>query len=155
MVYHASPRKNLSQLKPQRTFSHDEFIGDFLFATADQRLAAMYLVTKGYPTLMSTDDTPAYVVICGNRDEYIKQDAGGAIYSLPADSFKLTPQLGLENYELVSRHAVTPAGKSQYKTSIHALHEVGVGVYFADKTDFDKFIKSKNKKSLLKKLLKG
>lgn len=49
-LYHASAQKNLKVLKPQRTLFHDEYIGDFVFATSDRRMAAMYLATKGVPT---------------------------------------------------------------------------------------------------------
>lgn len=151
MLYHASPLKNLTLIHSKRTISRDVYIGDFVFATSDKRLSAMYLATKGIEILLDVDSDAPTIVICDKPDNYLKHDKGGAIYVLPSDTFIKSPQLGLEKYELVSKTAVEPRGKVVYKYSLDAMKEVGVVIYFVGQKMFDNLVQAKNEKSFLKK----
>jgi hypothetical protein len=151
-LYHASPSKNLTVIQPQRTLSRDKYIGDYVFATSDLKLAAMYLATKGKGTLMDYTSKEPAIVICSDEREYVRNDKGGAIYIVPADSFKKSPQEGLEESEVVSKVPVTPLDKKVYEHSLDAMHELGITVYFADQKTFDALVKARDEKKLLKKL---
>ncbi len=65
-LYHASPIKNLKLIKPQKTISHNKYIGDFVFATKYKKLALMYMLPKGFPILMNAQSKNPYVVICAD-----------------------------------------------------------------------------------------
>lgn len=151
MLYHASPIKNLAILEPKRTLSKDRFIGNFVFATSDRKLAAMYLANKGVPVLLNVKDSPR-IIICSEADEYIKNDIGGAIYELPDGSFRQTPQAGLEDSEVISEVPVRPLNKTIYQTSLDAMSESGIKVYFASKEVFDEILQSKNEAAIVGRL---
>jgi hypothetical protein len=151
MLYHASPNKNLAILEPKRTLSKDRFVGNFVFATSDRKLAAMYLANNGVPVLLNVKEGPR-IIICSNADTYIQNDKGGAIYEVPADSFQPTPQAGLEDSEVVSEVPVVPLNKTIYQTSLDAMKEMGVQVYFVAKDVFDEIVKNKNESEIVAKL---
>lgn len=114
-------------------------------------LAAMYLCVKGFAVLMNADTDP-YVVICASRRDYMKRDKGGAIYTVPAVTFRATPQVGLENSEMVSRSAVDVLAKEIYKTSTAALQEAGIALYFVNDSDFQMLVKAKDERKCLSSL---
>lgn len=66
VLYHASSDTNLTIIVPKRTISKDIYIGDFVFATQDKRLVAMYLVAKGNATIMDIKPSNLY----GISDEF-------------------------------------------------------------------------------------
>lgn len=135
-LYHASPQKGLSVLVPQRTFSHDRYIGDFVFATANRVMALMYLVPRGTATLMNPDGKQPDIAICAEPGQFLQQDKGGAIYELAPDGFRTTPQPGLSRYELVSPKAVEPTSITVYASTLRALLDAGVTVRFIDESTF-------------------
>src|SRR4051812_29088282 len=69
VLYHASTNSELTVLEPQRTLSKDKYIGDFVFATKDKLLAVMYLIPKGYGSIMDTKSKPPKILICANESE--------------------------------------------------------------------------------------
>jgi len=149
VLYHASPDKNLIVIRPQKTLSRNIYIGDYVFATSDIKLAAMYLATKGNATLMNIEAEIPYIVICNNPKDYIKKDRGGAIYTLPSTTFKKTPQAGLEKSELVSRVAVKPIDRKVYKLSIDVMKKMGIVIYFVHKDTFDNLVQAKDENKIL------
>ncbi|CAN5625949.1 hypothetical protein BH23PAT2_BH23PAT2_02560 [soil metagenome] len=149
MLYHASTNKDLTSLEPKRTLSRDVYIGDYVFATSDYRLAAMYLVTRGRPILLNVKESIPRIVICSNAKEYIESDTGGAIYTLPGETFHKTPQEGLEDSELVSEVAVKTVSKKVYETSLAALKEAGVEIYFVGEEQFDGILSNKNEAEIV------
>ena len=152
LLYHASANKDLRLIEPKKTLSRDVCIGDYVFATSNKRLAAMYLATRGKPILLNVRSTAPRVIICTNTEEYIEYDKGGAIYTIPASSFRRTPQEGLEDSELVSEVAVKPISKKVYETSLEAMQEAGVEVYFVSREQFDEILRNKNEADVVAKL---
>lgn len=132
--------KDLTVLEPQRTLSKDEYIGNYVFATKNRLYALMYLAPNAAGTkLMEVHGNP-YMVINGTVEAYQKLDKGGAIYSLPYSSFEESPQAELGDSEYVSRTSVTPLGKETYDSSLTALLDAGVAVYFMDDVAFAKIV---------------
>ena len=152
ILYHASPHKDLKTIQPKRTLSRDVYIGDYVFATSDIRLAAMYLATKGTAILLNVDYEVPRVVICSEANDYIANDKGGAIYTVPATSFTNTPQKGLEKSELVSKVAVKPIDKKLYERSLDAMKEANIAVYFVNPEKFNKLVDAKDESAILSSL---
>lgn len=152
VLYHASPSKDLKIIHPKRTLSKNVYIGDYVFATSDIRLAAMYLTTIGNAALMNVETEIPTVAICNNPKDYIANDKGGAIYTVSSTTFKKTPQEGLEKSELVSEVAVKPIDKRIYNRSIDAMKEMGVVIYFVNKKIFDGLVQAKNESKILASL---
>lgn len=136
-LYHASPERDLGVLLPKPTLSKDQYIGDFVFATANRRLAAMYLATRGIRTLMDTESDPPSIVICDSEEHYRGSDKGGSIYTVPSADFIPSPQAGLETYEMVSERKVAPIEQQVHTSSLKAMKECGISVHFASKEQFD------------------
>lgn len=143
VLYHASPHKELRAITPQRTRSNNQYIGDYVFATANKLLAVMYLATKGVGTLMNPDDQP-WIVLCSSSANYTANDRGGAIYELPTAGFTETPQAGLTAYEVVSSTAMEPLGKTVYDKSLTAMASHGIEIYFASSKLFNEMVANKN-----------
>lgn len=151
-LYHASQQKDLKLLRPQRTLSHDKYIGDFIFATANKKLAIMYLAPKGFATLMNSDEKNANIVICAEQEEFFKQDKGGAIYKLSSKDFIESPQKELSTYEMASRCSVKPKDKEVFDSTLGALISSGIEVRFTTKVAFDRLIHSPNQNKMVKSL---
>jgi hypothetical protein len=137
-LYHASTEKNLSIIKPQRTLSHDTYIGDYVFAASNKAYAAMYLAPKGMPQLLNAFDGKPYLVINGNIATFRDKDAGGAIYEVPSDTFNGTPQVELAETELVSTQSVVPLNKEVFNTALGAFNNMNIPIYFVDNTVYEK-----------------
>jgi len=152
LLYHASTNKNLTLIKPQKTLSKDRYIGDYVFATSDKKIAVMYLVTKGTPILMNVKSGAPRIIICAEPDEYIEHDKGGAIYEVPSDNFMKTPQEGLEESELVCKVAVRPVSKKVFATSISALSDAQVEIYFVTQAQYESIIMNKNEAEIISTL---
>lgn len=74
ILYHASSHKNLPVIKPQKTLSKDIYIGEYVFATSNPKLAAMYLVTLGTRTIMNTPARPHHILIGADAKLFSEQD---------------------------------------------------------------------------------
>ena len=136
-LFHASTNKKMDVIKPKPTLSNDIYIGDYVFATPNKFLATMYLASKGVPTIMHHENEQPSIMIMAGEDEYTKNDIGGTIYTVPAESFTNTPQVGLEDSELVSTEEVVPISREVYGSSIEAMKSMGITVNFISKDRFN------------------
>lgn len=151
-LYHASRKKKIPIIKPQRTLSNNKYIGDFVFATTNRKLAVMYLTPKGFPTLMNPSEKNANIVICAQEKEFIEYDQGGAIYELPVESFNPSPQKGLSEYEMVSQQPVRPLNEVDFNSAITALISAGVTIRFTDEATFKTLIRHPRQEEMIKNL---
>lgn len=152
ILYHASTRKNLTVLRPQRTLSHDKYIGDYVFATKSSLLAHMYLVPKGIAILMDSSEDHPNIVMCISESEFLKRDHGGAVFELSSASFAPSPQQEINDYEMVSTIPVKPLKKTVYAKTRDALLALGIQIRFVDKDTFKKLINNPNQKKLVNTL---
>lgn len=111
----------------------------------------MYLAVKGHAILMNAKEDP-YIIICADEQEYSSKDKGGAIYTVPAVTFEVTPQAGLEDSEQVSKTPVKPLKKAEYQSSIDALREMNAKIYFVNEKEFNGLLKAKDEKKQLASL---
>lgn len=151
VLYHASQIKNLKVIKPQRTLSNNQYIGDYVFATTNHKLAVMYLVPKGISTLMNPDGENSNIVIC-DESEFMKRDRGGAVYELSTKHFAKTPQKGLSEYEMVSKSEAIPINKNVYASALDALISLGIKIRFTDEKTFESLISNPNQKNIIESL---
>lgn len=152
VLYHASTNKGLKVLTPQKTLSSNEYIGDFVFATSNIKVAVMYLVPKGYPTLMNTDEPKPNIVICADEEDFLAHDHGGAVYVLSDRGFFRTPQAGLSQHELVCTTAVKPIRTIEYASALSALAKAGIAIRFTDARTFQKIINNSKQQDLIDKI---
>lgn len=152
ILYHASQKKNLKQLKPQKTLSDNKYIGEFVFATSNKKLAVMYLVPKGIATLMNPHESNPNIVICAESENFLRLDIGGAIYEIPGKNFTQSPQIGLIAYEMVSTKTVKPLNALVFDSTIDALLLNGIKIRFTTEKIFKSLIRNPDQDKMIEKL---
>ncbi len=149
-LYHASQITNLSKIVPQPTLSHDKYIGDYVFATANFKLALMYLVPKGIGILMNVKANKPNIVIASNVKILQSKDRGGAIYILSDEKFEKSPQQEIGEYEMVCKSEVKPIDKILYKSVLNALTSNQIEVRFVSKSLFNELINNPKQDQIIK-----
>ncbi len=137
-LFHASPSTNVVEFEPRN--EHPRYPGEpsAIFATPHQELAAMFLSPRNIRTEIGVyGDRYAIFINCSLK-EYSKQDKGGAIYTLPADTFETDTIHGMGSVEWYSRVPVKPITKVKYQTSLDAMDEFKVDRFFVDGDTFEK-----------------
>lgn len=125
MLYHGSPRQEIEELKPR-------IISDHVFAASDRRLATVFMNDIH---LNGFIDGEPYAVIKGTKDEFVKKDKGGSVYSFGSDDFEAdqhNPGLGI----YVSSRSVRPTEKIDYPSGLQAMLENGIKLYFVDENTY-------------------
>lgn len=77
------------------------------------------------------------VIIKADREEFIKQDKGGTMYTVSSDTFIFDPDKGMREKEWTSREPVKPLSETKMPSALNAMIENGAQVYFVDKKTFD------------------
>ena len=134
VLYHASHDRNREDFTPQRHSYRDEEEGPVIFATPNFAIATLFLV-RGMPNECGAFNKIPYMVI-PNREKFLQADKGGAVYSLPSETFNSDPKKGLGELEWVSKETVNPAAKQEFESGLEAMIENGVQVYFVDEEKF-------------------
>ncbi len=131
LLYHGSPHKNIQELQPKRKTVRDPEEGEVLFATQDLAFATLFMIPLRGLTCGRFNKIP-YVCIESSKEEFIRNDTGGHVYVVPSDSFSCDSHKGLSKYEWTSKNPVKPVAKIEYPSTLDALIENGVQVYFVD-----------------------
>ncbi|MDO8686790.1 MAG: hypothetical protein Q7K11_01095 [Candidatus Berkelbacteria bacterium] len=139
-LYHGSQHKGLEEVEPRKKTSRDPEEGELVFATQDLAIATIFM-TKAHRSSGAFGDV-TYVSIIEPREGFIKNDNGGHIYVLPSDTFICDPNKGLGVYEWTSKEKVKPVRKIEYLSTLDAMIENGVQVYFIDEETFEKIKQS-------------
>ncbi len=141
--YHGSQHKGLEEIEPRKTTSRDPEEGELVFATPDKGLASIFMAdSRHYGSGKFNDVTYCYIV--EPRGEFIKRDKGGHIYVLPGEGFENDPSKGLGEHEWTNKQKVKPVEKIEYPSSLDAMLENGVQVYFIDEETHKKIQQSDN-----------
>ena len=139
VVYHSSRKSNIEEFIPRKERVRDPDEGSVIFATPNKALASAFLIedhNDDWTQIGFYNNIPV-VVICLDREEFIKRDKGGTLYILPSDTFDFDPNRGMREQEWTSRSNVRPIGKTEYASALDAMLENGVYVYFVDQKTFD------------------
>lgn len=136
-LYHASTNREIQLLEPREDGARFPGEGPLVFATPYKHVAAMFLPPKnGGSVEISIFDEKPVIVICSNPNSFCRLDGGGAIYELPTDTFTSDASIGMRETEWTSLLPVKPLSKTVYETSLDAMNETGVAVYFVDTKTF-------------------
>lgn len=142
VLYHASRNKNIEIFKPIIGKRRDENEGAQIFATPSKAMATIFLVeTDDSWTQSGARDGVPYIII-SDRKRFQSLDTGGAIYSLPSDTFETDLQKGLRELEYTSEEPVVPSEREFIDSALEAMLENGVQVYFVDQETFIKIQES-------------
>lgn len=135
-VYHASRNLNVEEFQPRSASIRDPNEGAVVFATPSKALATMFMAnTSDSWVTCGLQNRVPYIVI-SDRHRFEAGDHGGAIYTLPGDTFVADPSKGMGEMEVTSKSAVKPIAKQVYKSALAAMLEHGVQVYFVDKPTY-------------------
>lgn len=145
ILYHASEWQGIEEFEPRAESIRDPQEGPVIFATPDRAYALQFLVPgddreskRGYYNGIPT------IIIRGSLGEFIKRDKGGWLYHLPSGAFDFDPKKSMRDKEWTSRVPVKPIESEHYPSTVDALIDAGVQVYFVDDALFTKICSEKN-----------
>lgn len=145
VLYHVSEREGIIEFVPRAESVRDPKEGSVIFATPDKAYALQFLVPgdsrdskRGYYNGIPT------VVIRNSRETFLEGDRGGWLYEFPSDSFDFDSTKQMRDREWTSRTRVKPLGSAHYTSTVDALLDNGVQVYFVDDETFTKMQSEKN-----------
>ena len=134
-LYHASPNKNITILKPRQESIRDPNEGPVVFASQDKSYTSCFLLptddswTK-ISKYTSTSHPSIYLMVIANEKRFNELDKGGAIYYLSPKDFYLDKSKSL--IEWTSKKEVIPLKKDVFDNSLDAMISNNVIVYFSD-----------------------
>jgi len=136
VLYHASRNSSIKNFEPRIGKRRYEKEGPKIYATPSKAMATVFLVdTDDSWTKSGSIDGVPYIVI-SDKERFESLDVGGAIYSLPSDTFEDDPNIGLGELEYTSEESVTPIGYESVNSSFNTMLDNGVQVFFVDKETF-------------------
>jgi hypothetical protein len=138
ILYHASPSTDVTILEPRSEYPRYPGEANLVFATPLKELAAMFLVPRDIETEIGIYGDRYVVFINSSAELYAEQDKGGAIYSLPVDTFETDSVHGMGEIEWYSKVPVQPLSKVVYGTSIEAMDTSNVERFFVNNNTFEK-----------------
>ena len=142
-LYHGSPHKGIEEIKPQNKVYRTEEDG-LIYATPNIDLASVFLISGKVHHGCGIFGKTRYTWIMADRDEFIKNDNGGHIYVLLSKTFEKNPKSVLGEEEYVSTASIKPAKIIEYPSSLDAMIENGVQVYFISQETYRNIQKSKD-----------
>jgi len=138
-LYIGTKTKGIKEFTPRRGNYRDENEGPVIFSTPDKALASIFTIEgcNDSWTKIGYYGDILVVVICMNREDFLKIDKGGFIYEVPSDTFDYNPNLGMGEKEWTSREPVKPINETSHSSTLDVMVDNGVQVYFVDKKTFD------------------
>ena len=138
VLFHASPHKNLTHLKPMALTYRGKNEGAAVFATPHIDFAAMFLTraVDSWALKGSVDNGPFYF-ICKDKKRFMEESQkGGAIYCCDAQNFHTDLTKGNKSQEWLSRKPVKILTSLLFDSSFDAMLQLGVQVFFIDEKTF-------------------
>lgn len=152
-LYHGSPNKKIEIIEPRKKFIRDKDEGAKVFAGAEN-IAAMFMTRFGDSMTQIGTHNGVPCVVIRDRNHFFKKDKGGAIYKVHSEKFENDPERPFGRNEWTSDQPVEPIDKEEFESSLTAMLDKGVQVYFVDKKTFYKY-KYTNKGEEGLNMLKG
>ena len=146
ILYISAQTPNIKELVPGKGRYRDEKEGSVIFSTPDKALASVFLVEGHNDDWMQIgyfSDIP-YVVICMDRDDFIKRDKGGVMYEVPSDTFDYDQNMGMGDKEWTSRIPVKPTKEISYASALDTMIKNGVQVYFVEEQKFNEILEAED-----------
>ena len=174
LFFHGSGEK-LDYLEPKSISTRNDNEGDVVFATSYLSYAVLF--TLALPRegsvlsirLRSFDHGP-HIVLCNNKEAWLKYDTGGYVHVVSSDSFYVdlgflgttrgewmsqsyNPEWG-SLAEWVSKEKVPVLHDFKIDNTLEALLSLGVQLFFVDEDTFKSYQQIKDDSSL-RKFMKG
>lgn len=139
ILYIGTQTKGIKEFTPRKGNYRDENEGPVIFSTPDKALASVFTVEGHNDSWIKIGyyRDILVVVICMDREEFIKRDNGGVIYEVPSDTFDYNPNLGMGEKEWTSSEPVKPTAEISHQSTLDTMIDNGVQVYFVDKKTFN------------------
>jgi hypothetical protein len=140
ILYHASKVSGITELTPQiGIHMRDRSDGEVIFSTPDKGFASAFLAENRGSRFMKIGffRDILVVIINADREEFIKKDTGGSVYSFSSDTFDYDPNKGMGDKEWTSKESVRPLSEVRYNSTLDAMIEGGAQVYFVDERVFN------------------
>lgn len=131
-LYHGSVNKELKELRPGNITPRYEEEGDSVFATPHIALAAMFLCPRTIPVEIGIYGDRFVLFAESDEKTFRDLDKGGAIYTLPAESFTNNYQIGMHENEWVSAESIKPIKRDVYITAVDVMQAHGVEIYLVN-----------------------
>ncbi len=141
-LYHASLNQNIKVFEPRAERVRDHAEKAVVFATPSFRLASCYLFRWDnswvFQSVLPEDDKAGYKVrmVIADKERFLNEDKGGAIYILPSKSFGFSKDKGLGIYEWTSQEKVIPFAQLNFTSALEAMEKLGVQLHFVDAEQF-------------------
>lgn len=131
---------DIKKFEPRKGNIRSTDEGPVIFATPDKALASIFTIENHNDswTKIGYYNDILVIVICMDREKFIKNDKGGLIYSVSSDSFDYDPNLGMGDKEWTSTTPTKPISENKVSSSLESMLENGVQVYFVNPKDFKK-----------------
>ena len=138
--YHGSPNRDLEELEP-RPASFLEGKQELLFACPDIAGATLFLTRMYDDNSKKGYDNGTYFFVIADKDKFLELDKGGTVYVLPDASF--TTDERFWGREWSTKEKLKPVNKIHFYSSLSAMLDNKVKVYFANKETFETKIKGR------------
>jgi hypothetical protein len=157
-LYHASSNKDIKIFEPRAESARHPKEGPKVFATETPEEASKFIVpaNDSWSSLgaFSNEHERFSFAIYADRTKFDQLDSGGAIYTLPSNSFEIDAQFSGSSKEWTSKLPVKPVGKEVSDSALNAMLNFGVQVYFVTSNQLEKIQKAKDHGySIIQKLL--
>lgn len=145
-LYHASSNKELKQIVPFRIRHRDKNEGPLVFASTDKQFLTCFLTriddSWGQIGRYDSNGQIIYTFCISDKERFMKLDIGGAIYKVSSDDFNLNITQKFE--EWTTKKSVEVLDKKIYDSSLEAMMENDVRVYFCTKEQLEEIRNSVN-----------
>lgn len=130
VLYHASFRRDITELEPRAESVREPKEGPVIFATPDLGRSSRFLVPVDETWTQVSTINGVHLMIISDRERFLAADKGGAIYTLPPEGFNVTNEEHKD--EWTNNAKVKPSDKIEFDSALEAMLSHGVQVYFVD-----------------------
>lgn len=142
ILYHGSWNKEIEEFEPRIAQQDPE---PRVYASHDVLTALLFM--PKYNGYMSVGDFGTeterrhYIIFTESKEKVLNQDGGGAVYSLPSETFEKNPLVNGGEWEWYSTVPVKPVDKQVFNSWIHEFKKRGISIFFFEEPKFHEFEK--------------
>ncbi len=152
VVFHGSRVKKLEDgiLTPHAGPERPQHPESVIFASPYIAYASMFIFQYGDWMACGSwfVDSPIYYFICKNRDRFMREDTGGAIYVLLAQPFKNSMTNVITSCEMIAYEPVQPLAQINFDHALDAMLSFGVQVFFVSADIYDAFMQARTSEEI-------
>jgi hypothetical protein len=133
ILYHGTMVRGIKKFEPRVSKGYGEKFGPLVYATHDFGVAVVFTMNAKSTWHTGVSNGVTYVLITDPKEEFIKNDKGGTVYVFANKGFEVDPKRGMGNFEWASKNSVLPIDTINIQSSLQAMMDEGIQVYFTDK----------------------